>query len=360
MGRTVSSSRAAQPGGTRAVAGWGGLRQNRLDDLEERHLMLTRRLTITGVLGLVAEHAGAAEPVRWRIATEYPATAIPGEGVAAFADAVTAGSAGALTVEPAFDAPEGLRSATMAAAVVDRRLQAGDAFAAAMGPLFGLSGLPFLTASVADAGRLLEVARPAYQAALAATGLRLLYASPWPPSGLWSRAPVLDAGALDGLRVRTYDAASTAVFAAAGARPTLLSFADALPRLRAGELDAAVSSGDGGAGLRLWEVLPHFTVLDYAYPLSLAFCAERALEALTPDPARVVLAAGEATERRQFDAMAGRVARNQARMQENGVTITASPSLRDHLTAGAGPVIDSWAQKAGPAGRAALARFQRG
>jgi hypothetical protein len=39
-----------------------------------------------------------------------------------------------------------------------------------------------------------------------------------------------------------------------------------VPRLRAGELDAVLSSGDGGAGARLWEVLPHFTALDYASP----------------------------------------------------------------------------------------------
>ena len=44
-----------------------------------------------------------------------------------------------------------------------------------------------------------------------------------------------------------------------------------MPRLRAGELDAVLSNGDGGAGARLWEVLRHFSSIDYAWPLSLAF-----------------------------------------------------------------------------------------
>ena len=74
--------------------------------------------------------------------------------------------------------------------------------------------------------------------------------------------------------MRTYDAAGTAVLRAAGAAPAQLSFADAV-----------LSSGDGGAGARLWEVLPHFTALDYASPLSLAFCGMAALDAL-PGPAR--------------------------------------------------------------------------
>ena len=119
--------------------------------------------------------------------------------------------------------------------------------------LFQLSALPFLTESTADTVRLLAAARPAYEAALSALGTTLLYATPWPATGIWSRRPLPDPAALQGLRVRTYDAASTAVLRASGADPVQISFADAMPRLRDGSLDAVLSSGDGGAGARLWE-----------------------------------------------------------------------------------------------------------
>lgn len=96
--------------------------------------------------------------------------------------------------------------------------------------------------------------------------------------------------------------------------PVQILFADALPRLRAGELDAVLSSGDCGAGARLWEVLPHFTVLDYASPLSLAFCNARALGAL-PEAARAaVMQAATQTEARQFRTIVSRTAENEARM----------------------------------------------
>ena len=328
--------------------------------------MLPRRPLLASLLGLAASPA-APGPARaqaaWRIVTEYPATAMPGEGIAAFAEAATTLAAGTLAVLPGFDAPDGLRSAGMLRAVSDRRVEAADAFTGALAgeaPIFQLSALPFLTASAADTARLLQAARPAYARELQLRGLSLLYATPWPATGLWSRQPLPGPDALRGLRVRTYDAAGTAVLRAAGATPVQISFADALPRLRAGELDAVLSSGDGGAGARLWELLPHFTVLDYASPLSLAFCNASALAAL-PDPARAAVAqAAVAAEARGFRAIETRTAENEARMRANGVTIAASPMLRAALAQAAAPVVADWVARAGPDGAAILSAYRPG
>jgi TRAP-type C4-dicarboxylate transport system substrate-binding protein len=318
-----------------------------------------RRTLLASLLTIAAWPARATEA--WRIVTEYPATAIPGEGIAAFAADATELSSGTLVVTPGFDAPDGLRSAAMLAAVADGKVTAADAFTGALAqesPIFALSALPFLTASAADTGKLLAAARPAYQRALAARGASLLYATPWPATGLWSRNPVPSPDALQGLRVRTYDAASTAVFRAAGAAPAQISFADALPRLKAGDLDAVLSSGDGGAGAKLWEILPNFTVLDYASPLSLAFCNSGALAAL-PELARAGVAQAAAdTEITQFQAIQNRAGDNAARMLANGVKIAEAPSVRAALAAAAAPVIANWVTSAGPEGAAILAAYR--
>jgi len=325
--------------------------------------MLTRRLTLAAGAALLARAGAATSPERWTIATEYPASAISGEGIAFFSATASATSDGALQVQPLFDAPNGLRSATMLDSVSKGTVTAADAFTGALGeaaPIFQLSALPFLTLSAADAARLLEIARPAYRAALAARGLALLYATPWPPTGLWSRAPIPDLAALQDLRVRTYDAASTAVLKAAGAKPLLLSFADTLPRVRAGEVDAVLSSGDGGAGARLWDMLRFFTTLDYAFPLSLAFCSERTFAALPPPVAAGVQQAARETEMRQFQAMSTRVSENEARMRQNGVAIAEAPSLRAALARAGEPVVAAWTQKAGADGQAILNEYRVG
>ena len=304
---------------------------------------------------------GLAAGAAWAFVTEHPATAMPSEGVAHFAEAATRLSGGALAIRPGFEAPGGLRSASMLRAVSEGRVEAADAFTGALAGeavVFQLSALPFLTASPADTERLLRAARPAYAAALASRGLSLLYATPWPATGIWSRRPLPGPEALEGLRVRTYDAAGTAVLRAAGAAPAQISFADAVPRLRAGELDAVLSSGDGGAGARLWEILPSFTVLDYASSLSLAFCGTAALHAL-PGPVREAVAqATRETEARQFTAIGTRLAENEARMRANGVEVAAAPALREALARAAGPVVAEWAARAGPEGEAILSAYR--
>lgn len=317
---------------------------------------LPRRATLAlpALLALPARAQAA-----WTIATEYPATAITGEGIAFFAQAVTQRSAGALAVTAQ---PNGPRSAELPDAVASGKLQAACAFTGALAnatPIFGLSALPFLTGSAADAASLLAAARPAYAETLAARGLVLLYATPWPPSGIWSRNALPDADALKGLKLRTFDAVSTDVFRAAGALPQQISFADAMPKLRAGEMDAVLSSGDGGAGARLWEVLPHFTSIDYAWPLSLAFCSAAALGALPTPTQAAVREAATVTEARQFQAIATRLAENQARMQAAGVQMEdGSASLRDALRQAAAPALAAWQTKAGEAGAKVLAAYR--
>jgi len=251
----------------------------------------------------------------------------------------------------------------MIRAAGDGRVEAADAFTGALaaeGAIFQLSALPFLTASGEDTARLLRAARPAYAAALEARGVTLLYATPWPATGLWSRNPVPGPEGLRGLKIRTYDAASTAVMREAGAAPAQISFADAMPRLRSGELDAVLSSGDGGAGARLWEVLPHFTALHYASPLSLAFCNTAALRSLPEAVREAVARAGRDTEARQFQAIATRLAENEARMRANGVILASGAPLRAALTAAAAPVLADWSARAGEEGRAILAAYRAG
>jgi TRAP-type C4-dicarboxylate transport system substrate-binding protein len=300
-----------------------------------------------------------AQTPGWTVATEYPATSIPGEGVAHFAAAATARG---VPVTAAAGAPDGYRSAAALDVLAAGRFAAVDSFTGAMNavdPIFLLSSLPFLTGSHADAARLRDLARPRYVATLEARGAVLLWTTPWPPSGLWTNRPVSKPEDLRGLRVRTYDATGTEVLRAAGAVAEVLSFAEVEARLAAGTLDAVLSSGDGGAGRRLWRWLPHFTELNYAWPLSLAFASRTALAALTPAQQQAVRAAGADTEARQWQAIGGRLAANRQVMRENQVTVhEPDAALRAALRTAAAGAITAWEARAGEAGRAILAAYR--
>jgi TRAP-type transport system periplasmic protein len=243
--------------------------------------------------------------------------------------------------------------------VASGRLQAADAFGGAIGgvsPAFALSSLPFVTASLDEALRLAAAGRPSYDKAFGGLGLKLLYVTPWPPSGIWSKAPITSAVDLKALPIRTYDATSSAVFTAAGAAAQNLSFADVMPKLTDGSITAVLSSGDGGAGRRLWTFLPHFTPVNYAFPLSFAFVGKAAYESLPEDQRRAVDEAARETEARQWSAIAGRLEQNYAVMRQNGVTIAAQApaDVLAALRAAAAPVVEAWAASAGEDGRGVL------
>src|ERR1700712_4823747 len=95
----------------------------------QRSLPVTRRRAVLASLARAGLPCAARAEAGWRIVTEYPATAMPGEGVAYFAQAA---STAGFPVQPGFDAPDGLRSAAMLAAVAAGRVAAADAFTGAL------------------------------------------------------------------------------------------------------------------------------------------------------------------------------------------------------------------------------------
>src|SRR5216683_697211 len=314
------------------------------------------------ILVVVAAPA-VAQPLVWNLSEEYPASSIPGEGDSAFAGLVRDKTAGRIVIEPKFDAALGYRSKQTLDAVAAGTVPLGDMFAGALGeaePFFLLPSLPFLTGSIEQARLLYDAARPGYDAVLARHNQKLLFASLWPPSGIWAKRPIADEAALRGLRIRTFDVTATETFRQLGAAPALISFADAMPRLRAGELDAVLSSGDGGAGAKLWEILSYFTEVNYAMPLSFATIGLAAWDGLPPDLQAAVGAAAAETENRQWQAMRGRVTANYERMRANGVTITSTidPALAARLRRAGAAVVDDWAMKIGADGAAVLARYR--
>jgi TRAP-type C4-dicarboxylate transport system substrate-binding protein len=319
---------------------------------------------LAGAFLLFPPAAAQAQTV-WDMPTEYPQSAMPGLGVTSFARHVTELSAGKLQIKPSFDAAAGIKSAGMLAAVGEGRVQAGDAFAGSLeaeDAIFALPSLPFLVTSIADAKRLADLARPHLEAALQSRKQRLLYLTPWPPSGIWSKSPLKTVSDLSGLSIRTYDKISSEVFASTGAKATLISFADTMPKLVDGSINAVLSSGDGGAGRKLWEYLPYFSEITYSLPISVASVNQAAYDALPPDLRAAVDAAGRQTETELWLALSTRLQQNFETMRQNGVTIDTSPepAILAALRSGAATAQTAWCTRSGPVCQQVLDAFKAG
>jgi TRAP-type C4-dicarboxylate transport system substrate-binding protein len=305
----------------------------------------------------------SAQTVTLDLINEYPATSISGEADVFFAAAVERRSGGRVTIRPIPDAQSGLRSRDQLKAVTEGRFAMATTVGGTLGeesPVFLLSSLPFVTPTMEDARALYAAAKPLYEKLFAERKQKLLYVVPWPPSGIWSAAPVRDIGALKALKIRTYDNTGTEVLAKVATTATLVSFTDLNAKLEAGEMNAVLSSGDGGAGRQLWKYLRNFSDVGYAAPLSFASISLIAWDSLD-DAGRAALsdAARETTER-QWAALANRLSENYARMRQNGVTIDDKPpaDVMAALRAAAETVVIDWSSRAGPEAQRVLKEFR--
>ncbi len=292
---------------------------------------------------------------------EYEPSSIHGQGDQFFAEQVNSSGAD-VEITLHLGGALGFRSADNLDAVGDGVVPIADTLGGVLAgsdPIFLVSSLPFIAANPEEARALFEAARPAYEAFFEENGQMLLYASPWPASGLWANEPVDTVEALTGLTMRTYDANGTRTLIAAGASPIQLSWADVVPQLATGGIEGVLTSAEGGVNANFHEHLSHFTEINYAMPLNFVHMNRDAFETLSPEGQQAILDAAAATDTRNWEALADQVARNYETLRGQGVTIVEeiTPELRAHLSDAASTVLADWLEQTGDEGAAVLAAY---
>lgn len=308
----------------------------------------------TTLLATPFDAPAAAET--WDLANEYNATSIHAEGDVFFADQLKEKSGGEIEIVHHFGGALGYKSLDQFDAVADGAIPIADTYVGPLGgidPMFLLPSLPFLAKTAEEAQMLYEVAKPYYEEIFAANNQKLLYSSPWPPSGIWAKKPVDSLDELAGLKIRTYDANGTITLKAAGAAPIQLSWADVVPQLSTGGIEAVLTSAESGANAKFWEHLSDFTEINYAMPLNMVHINLDTFNGLSPELQQAVLDSAAATSERNWQAVLTRVEENYAEMGDNGVTVI-SDVPEDYLAAlnEAGRVaLDDWLAKTGDEGK---------
>ena len=330
----------------RQVRGWSRLHWMELCSV----LMLA--LSMLFLCAISSLGYGAERTVRWTVETAYPRDTAAGEAVDDFSRALMLASAGTVKVRSRFDTATGLDDVHMPVrggdAVIASVLFASDL--APTSPVFQLSTLPFDVRSVGDAQQLARLAATRYRNALARSGYLLLMVVPWPPTGIWTRAPLATPGALSAARVRTYDQVSRNVFSSVSGEAVTLPVRDTMRELADGKVDAVLSSGDGEAGRIYAKHLRNFTAIRYAYPLSFMVMRQAAFETLPIDIQRSVLSAATETEAQLWKDLPSRIRRNSDQMQQMGIQVTdaGNPVMTSALHAAGDHEIESWRERLSP------------
>lgn len=227
-------------------------------------------------------------------------------------------------------------------------------------PIFLLSSLPFVVDSIDDAEKLYQIARPHYEKVFADNNQILLYASPWPASGIWSSTPVNSVEALENLKIRTYDKNGTIVFKEAGAAPVLLSWGDVVPQLSTGGISAVLTSAESGANSSFWEHLQNYTEIRYAIPLNMVHMNRDTFDGLSDSEQQAILEAAKRTDAHNWETVRNRLEQNYADLKTHEVALftEVDPAMAAKLKAAAKPAVEAWLNSTGELGQQILDQLQ--
>jgi len=326
---------------------------------------LRKTLAVLTCLTLVLSVGMAwGKTYKFDMANEYAPTSIHGENDAFFIKTLEKLSGGRIQITHHPGASLGYKSKDQFDAVTDGAIPIADTYVGPLRgihPIFLLSSLPFLAKTIDDAKVLWTVSVPYYEEVLKDSNQILLYASPWPPSGLWAKKPARSLADIKNLKMRTYDPNGTITFKNAGAAPIQLSWSDVVPQLGTGGIDAVLTSAEGGVSSKFWDLLSHFSELNYSSPLNMIHMNADAFNGLPKDLQKAVRDAAAQANDNAWAAAYGRVQQNYKDMKANGMTVVTDvpADFLEQLAKAGQPAVDGWLKKMGKEGEKILQEYRK-
>ncbi len=313
---------------------------------------ITRRTVLSLGACLVFATGAQADTINWDMPNEYGATSIPAEADRLFAERVKMKSGGNLVITNHFGGALGYKSRDHWSAVEDGAVPIASTYTgvfAGIDPIFQLQSLPFVATNPKEAKALLDAMRPWLEQAFAKGGQMYLLGAPWTPVGIWAKKLITDAEGLKNLRIRSYDKTGTLTLKNAGAAAIQLSWADVVPALSTGTIEAVLTSDEGGLSAKFYEYMDHFHHVGFTMGTNMLHMSQAAYDDLSPELQQAVLEAAAEVEAEAWANINDRIALNVKRLEENGVTSVTDipPSFIQHLRDSGDPVTAEWRERFG-------------
>ncbi|OGB23789.1 MAG: hypothetical protein A3I66_21215 [Burkholderiales bacterium RIFCSPLOWO2_02_FULL_57_36] len=235
-------------------------------------LAFLRTAALTACLG-TALPAGAQTPVEINFATAYSVDNFHTKNLQQYADEVRRATADKVAMR-VHAAGSLIKPGEIFAGVREGKAEAGEVIMSSLAnesPLFGIDALPFIVSGYADARHMWNASRPAIDKALAARGLQLLYAVPWPPQNLYSQPAINAVGNLKGLRMRAYNPATVRIAELVHARPVSIQVVDLAKAIADGQLELMITSSSTGVETKAWTRLGHYYKVNAWIPKNIVF-----------------------------------------------------------------------------------------
>ena len=246
-------------------------------------------------------------------------------------------------------------------AVRTGQVPVGEMFMGLLGndnPIFKADNIPFLASDFDSAARLWAASRPQITAALEKNGIKLLYAVPWPPQGIYTKKPISSAADLAGLKMRAYSPTTSRLAILLEATPTTVQTPEIPQAFSTGIIDAMVTSPSTGVSSQSWDYVSDYTDTQAWIPKNMVIVNVRAFKRLDEASRKAVMDAAAAAEKRGWEMARQETAAKTAVLAENGIRVTQpSAKLKSDLEKIGKTMTAEWEKEAGQAGKDILSAY---
>ena len=323
--------------------------------------MKLRALAFGLSVGLLAALPAGAQ-TKWNLPAGYATDNPHTENLNAFAKDVADATGGKLQITvhanaSLFKAPEIKR------AVQTGQAQMGEVLISIHeneDPIFGLDVVPFLATSYSQARKLWEAQKPAVEAKLASQGIRVLFAVPWAPQGLYAKKDINSVEDMKGLKWRSYNVGTAKIGELIGAQSVTVQAAELPQALATGVINAFITSGGTGYDVKVWESLSHFYDLQAWVPKNLTLVSKAAFDGLDKPTQDAILKAAATAEERGWKAWEDKSGWYLEQLKAKGMKVQPpSERLASDMRKLGEQLTADWIKKAGASGQAVIDAYKK-
>ena len=321
--------------------------------------MIKKLLSMACVLAL----AGTAQAAtNWNMSTEQPDNNFLTQNAREFAADIKAATNGELNINVQSNSVL-LKRPEVKRGVQQGVVQAGEMLVAAIGnedPLFEVDSVPFLASSFDQSEKLWKATRPFLAERLDKQGIVLVYGSPWPPQGIYTKKPVEQLSDLAGVRFRAYSPATSRLVSLMGAVPTTVQTPEVPQAFSTGIIDAMLTSPATGVDSQAWDYVKYYYDAQVFIPQSFVIINKRAFPRLPENVQKAVLEAGERAEQRGWAMSREQTSKLTQTMADKGMVVgQLSEKLAGELHAIGQTMTEEWLKKAGADGQKLLDTYRQ-
>jgi TRAP-type transport system periplasmic protein len=237
--------------------------------------------------------------------------------------------------------------------VRDRFVEGGEAvadFVAGSIPLLNLTNLPMLMTSLKELEAGMKAFQPYVQTEFDRMALQILFWSFGSMKVIFGKGkPIEKLSDLKGIRIRAFGAVDSTFVRRLGATPVALPPTEVPQAMQRGVMDAFIASAQFTVGSKWDDLIQWGYLLEMSGIAMYETVSRPALQALPPDVAKTLLAAGAGYQRKWNDSVFALEKAGRASMEKKGIKLVI-PSLADQKQAREliTPYWDEWAKSVGP------------